>query len=42
MEKEVLPEDRIAAIQEQLVRFLNKDVISKEGEFHYSGQSLQN
>lgn len=33
MKEEVLTVDRTVAIQEQLVGFLNKEVISKEGEF---------
>jgi hypothetical protein len=33
--------DRIEVIQEQLIGFINKEVVSKEGHFYYGGQTLQ-
>jgi hypothetical protein len=37
MKEEVLTVDRIEAIQEQLIGFINRDVVSKEGQFYYGG-----
>jgi hypothetical protein len=38
--KEVLPLDRIQAIQEQHKGFMNKEIIYKDGEFYYDGGKL--
>jgi len=37
MKRGLLPEEHITAVQEQLIGFLNSQVISKDGEFHYDG-----
>jgi hypothetical protein len=39
MKEEVLV-DRIEAIQEQLIGFINREVVSKERQFHYGGQAI--
>jgi hypothetical protein len=36
MREELLPKDRILAIQEELAGFYLKEVIPETGEFHYS------
>jgi hypothetical protein len=30
--------DRLEAIQEQSIGFINREVVSKEGQFHYDGK----
>jgi hypothetical protein len=35
LREELLPEDRLKAIQEELAGFLLKEVIDRRGEFHY-------
>jgi len=35
MREELLPEDRLGAIQEELAGFLVKDVINPKGAYHY-------
>lgn len=37
MNEEILPLGRIEAIEEQLVGFIKKEIISKVKEFYYDG-----
>jgi len=37
---ELLPSERITAVQEQLIGFLNDEVVNKNGEFYYDGRTI--
>ncbi len=41
--RENLPrKDFITAVQEQLMRFINEEVLNPEGEFYYNGSTIHN
>jgi len=37
---QLIPEDRVLAIQEALAGFIYEQVVNKHGEFHYDGGLL--
>ena len=39
---ELIPEERILAVQEALCGFINDEVLDVNGEFHYDGESYNN
>jgi hypothetical protein len=40
MRGQLLPQERVLAIQEALAGFIYEQVINKDGEFHYDGRNL--
>ena len=40
MKRGLLPEEHITAVQEQLIGFLNDEVVNKNGEFYYDGRTI--
>ena len=42
MQNELLPEDRMKAIQEELAGFFFDHVINKAGEYHFEAEFLYN
>ena len=39
---ELIPEERILAVQEALCGFINDEVLKVNGEFYYDGESCTN
>ena len=39
MRDQLIPEERVLAIQEALCGFINEQVLDKKGEFYYDGES---
>ena len=37
---ELLPPERITAVQEQLIGFLNNDGVNEKGDFYYDGSTI--
>ena len=42
MRDELIPEERILAVQEVLCGFINDEVLDVNGEFYYDGESYIN
>jgi len=42
MRNELIPEERILAVQEALCGFINDEVLKVNGEFYYDGESCIN
>jgi hypothetical protein len=42
MQDQLLPQERVLAIQEVLVGFIYEQVVKPDGEFHYDGHYLDN
>ena len=42
MRDELIPEERVLAVQEALCRFINDEVLDVQGEFYYDGVSYIN
>ena len=42
MHDELIPEERILAVQEALCGFINDEVLDVQGEFYYDGMSYIN
>ncbi|RLM59110.1 hypothetical protein C2845_PM18G07300 [Panicum miliaceum] len=40
MRDQLLPQERVLAIQESLAGFIYEQVVNKDGEFHYDGYNL--
>ena len=40
MKRGLLPEEHITAVQEQLIGFLNDEVVNKNGDFYYDGRTI--
>ena len=40
MRDQLIPEERVLAIQEAPCRFINEYVLDKNGEFYYDGESV--